>query len=306
MSYESPNLTDKEANDLNLIKIMRPQNPTARIHDLPFKNQKYAIITYFPARGATANEEDMMAYFKIRGTFATEQEAQDRAIEIVKHQDQVLENRIVPVGALFPISTKKLSKDKTVEVVPEDRQYKEQFEEMSKKLKEEEAKAKKLQEDKIRVLKEESEKEYDDFESYVDLKNNIGTACSVIPKLIADINFWVNRLGTLKANIDKLDSTNPDWKNLWFDRLMDKLFIKPGQSKDMDRLIGQHMDNCENYEQKTRVVVDYVNKISIQEFLDNVKSLDDKEQEFKDNVYDYYSSKEGRDLISNNITKIKQ
>ena len=66
--------------------------------------QKFGLFSFIPAKGATPNEKGLFGFAKMRGNFASEQEAEQKAEQIIRDVDSVNTIYHVYIGRPFPIT----------------------------------------------------------------------------------------------------------------------------------------------------------------------------------------------------------
>lgn len=119
MSLKAP--ADRESNQLRLSKETIPEHEVpiamkALNKDIRFTQvEKYyadpviygqhiALVSFVPAKGAKPDKDNIYGMMKVRGVFASEQEANDRAEFIIKNVDSYNEIFHTYVGRPFPIT----------------------------------------------------------------------------------------------------------------------------------------------------------------------------------------------------------
>jgi len=75
-----------------------------RYADPDMPSQKFGLISFVPAKGATPNPNGIFGFAKLRGNFATNHEANDRAEEIVRDIDSYHKIYTTYVGRPFPLT----------------------------------------------------------------------------------------------------------------------------------------------------------------------------------------------------------
>ena len=66
--------------------------------------QKIGLFSFVPARGATPNQQGIYGFAKLRGNFATENEANERAEQIIRNVDSYHQIYHTYVGRPFPLT----------------------------------------------------------------------------------------------------------------------------------------------------------------------------------------------------------
>lgn len=75
-----------------------------RYADPPVELQKYGLISWVPAKGATPNENGVYGFAKMRGNFATSTEANERAEYLIRKVDSYHQIYHAYVGRPFPLT----------------------------------------------------------------------------------------------------------------------------------------------------------------------------------------------------------
>jgi len=97
--------------------------------DPPQHNQKIALVSFVPSSGATPDKDNIYGMMKVRGVYATEDEANERAEFLIRNVDSYHEIFHAYVGRPFPVTTsdtfahdiKKIDiRQKTTDVISED------------------------------------------------------------------------------------------------------------------------------------------------------------------------------------------
>jgi len=92
-------------------------------------NQKIALVSFIPSSGAKPDKDNIYGMMKVRGVYATEEEANERAEFLIRNVDSYHEVYHAYVGRPFPVTTsdgytteiKKIDiRQKTTDVISED------------------------------------------------------------------------------------------------------------------------------------------------------------------------------------------
>ena len=92
----------KVLNNTDFIKKFPSVDRTYADPAIPMQN--IALISFTPAKGATPNESGVFGFAKIRGTYATEVEAEQRAEFLIRNVDSYHQLYHLYVGRPFPIT----------------------------------------------------------------------------------------------------------------------------------------------------------------------------------------------------------
>lgn len=172
-SSHQPPLTDRELADACDAKIKSLKFPQIdrQYADPPIMNQKIVLVSFVPSRGAKPDADNIYGMMKVRGVFATEEEANERAEALIRNHDSYHEIYHAFVGRPFPVTNadgyeKELQtidiRKKTVKLISEDILNKKREEE--KEVREMQEKEKKLLEESKRAKEDLPE---DPYETYI-------------------------------------------------------------------------------------------------------------------------------------------
>jgi len=222
--FKKMTLSDDEVNDATPIlnKDIRFTQIEQHYADPPQFGQNICLVSFVPAKGARPDKDNIFGMMKVRGVYATEQEANERAEYIIRNVDSYHEIYHCNVGRPFPITTTEIYSNeiktidirkKTTDIICEDILSKKQSE--------------KQQIDEIKqrekVLLDESKKAQnnepiDDFENYI-------TEQVKRAQLIWTYVETKKKLVTMKESIDKskevlgkYDEENPDYITKYKDK----------------------------------------------------------------------------------------
>jgi hypothetical protein len=77
-----------------------------RYADPEIPGQKYCLVSFIPSKGAKPDSDNIYGMMKVRGVYATEEEANERAEFIIRNTDSLHEIFHAFVGRPFPVTTK--------------------------------------------------------------------------------------------------------------------------------------------------------------------------------------------------------
>ena len=107
-----PPLTDEQAEvaveELNNNAYVQRMTDFPRVErrfaDPPIPLQKVGLVSWVPAKGATPNEHGVYGFAKLRGNFASEDEACDKAEQLIRNVDSYHQIYHTWVGRPFPLT----------------------------------------------------------------------------------------------------------------------------------------------------------------------------------------------------------
>jgi hypothetical protein len=104
----------KELNDSSFIQKFPRVDRTYADPAIPLQN--YSLFSFMPAKGATPNDNGIFGFAKIRGSFASEIEANQRAEYLIKNVDSYNQIFHTYTGRPFPITLDSKYSAETTEV----------------------------------------------------------------------------------------------------------------------------------------------------------------------------------------------
>lgn len=109
LDSEVPTLTNEQTSEAmsklndNSFTVKFPE-VERRYADPSLDLQKIGLVSFVPAKGATPNEQGIYGFAKLRGNFATEVEANERAEYLIKNVDSYHQIYHTYVGRPFPLT----------------------------------------------------------------------------------------------------------------------------------------------------------------------------------------------------------
>ncbi len=183
--------------------------------------QTYGLISFVPSKGATPDKDGVYGFMKLRGNFATTQEATERAQFLLREVDSYHKIFHAYVGRPFPITLDQKYSAKTEEVDIR----KKAVEVVSEDVKAKRDKEKEEIEDikrREKQLLDEAKPGYkpDPYEEYTVLrvkKAQLVWAYSQTQKKMEDMKKSIIKT---RAQIIEMDAQNPEYAKEYFDRYM--------------------------------------------------------------------------------------
>lgn len=239
----------KVLNNTDFIKKFPSVDRTYADPAIPMQN--IALISFTPAKGATPNESGVFGFAKIRGTYATEVEAEQRAEFLIRNVDSYHQLYHLYVGRPFPItfSSKYSAEMSEIDI------RKETTKSISENIKEEKNKEQKtIKEIKEReqALLQESEKaknddglkdpENDPYEEYITLCVKKAQLSWTFFEHLKKMNEVRDIIIKTRVILAKKDEEYPDFKEKYFEKYMDAR-----KKSGLDEKIRETQDNFLKY-----------------------------------------------------------
>lgn len=222
----SPPLTDEQTTEalrsLNVDDFTkRFPKVERRFADPPIDLQKIGLISFVPAKGATPNEKGIFGFAKLRGNFATEVEASQRAETLIRTVDSYHQIYHTYVGRPFPITT---SSDFSKEISQVDlqRQTAEAYSEDVKKKREKEQKdIEEIQQREKNLLEEVKRPEEPTDDVYTTLRVKKAQLMWTYSENTKRLKEIVGHIAKARYEIERLDRDHPELKDNYMNKYME-------------------------------------------------------------------------------------
>ena len=183
--------------------------------------QTYSLISFIPSKGATPDNDGVFGFAKIRGNFASQQEANERAEYIIRNIDSYHKIFQAYVGRPFPITvdekycanTEEVDiRKKATETISEDVKSKRDYQ--KKEIEE-------IKEREKRLL-EEGKPDYqeDPFDRYVTLRVKKAQLVWGYKNTMEQLNKMKDVIVKTRLDIIEQDGLHPDFNTKHYDRYM--------------------------------------------------------------------------------------
>ena len=229
-------LTENEVDDamkeLNNDAFVRKFPRVDRTYaDPPISMQNIALLSFVAAKGATPNEKGVFGFAKIRGSYATETEAGQRAEFLIRNVDSFNKIYHTYVGRPFPITLSSEYSSETSEIDIR-RQTTETISNHVKEKKLEEQKIVRDMKDKEERLLEESKKntesnatqgpaETDPYEEYITLRVKKAQLTWTFLEHLKKLHEVRDIIIKTRKDVNKLDKLHPTFKDNYFQKYME-------------------------------------------------------------------------------------
>ena len=182
--------------------------------------QYIGLISFVPSKGATPNENGVYGFAKLRGNFATEIEASERAEFLIKNTDSYNTIYHSYVGRPFPITSSSKFSAETSEVDIRKETTKTISENIRQKKRDEEKEIREIKEKEERLLEETRKGELDPYENYITLmvkKAQITFTYLEHQKKMAELK---NIIIKTRESLVEMDQEYPEFQKSYFDKYM--------------------------------------------------------------------------------------
>lgn len=215
----APPLTKDELKNASEVLNVRDFYPVVdRVYaDPKIPQQNIVLFSFVPSKGATPDKDGFYGFAKVRGVYDKEEEATQRADELIRNVDSYHRIFHAPVGRPFPITTlEKFSADH------HEVDLKKKTEDtMSNSVKQEREKELKDMRDireRERKLKEDVKKEIDPIDRYTELrvkKAQLSWTFMDIDKRKEEVKRLIFKA---RADLAEMDNKHPEFKDLYYEK----------------------------------------------------------------------------------------
>jgi hypothetical protein len=219
----APNLTEDEVNlaldELNNDAFIQKFPRVDRTYaDPPPPMQTIGLLSFIPAKGATPNSNGVYGFAKLRGNFATPQEADQRAEFIIRTVDSYHQIFHTYVGRPFPLTESSKYSAETSEIDIR----KETTEAVSTSVKNKKADEQKTVDEikeREEALKEDvSGENVDPYDEYITLRVKKAQLSWTYLEHIKKMEEIKGILTQTRSEISRLDEENAEFKDKYYDK----------------------------------------------------------------------------------------
>ena len=192
-----------------------------RFSDPIIELQRIGLVSFVPAKGATPNKDGLYGFAKLRGNYANEREASDRAEKLIRDVDSYHKIYHCYVGRPFPLTIND-NFSKNVDEIDIEQEITEGMKDDLKKKKREEKKIKKEIDERAKNLKKDMEAELEDPEEVYTMlrvkKAQLQWAYLEHERKMKEIKDLVIET---RAKIEKFDKSHPELRDSYYSKYMD-------------------------------------------------------------------------------------
>ena len=243
---QTTNAMEQLNKDLTYIHVDR------RYCDPAITNQKIVLVSFTPSKNATPDKDNIYGMMKVRGVFATEQEANEHSEMLIRNVDSLHEIYHAWVGRPFPVTTatgyeKEIKsidiRKKTVDMISED---------ILSRRRDDEKELKDIQEKEKRLLEEskkaQANEPLDAFDGYITEQVKRAQLIWTYKETKKKMEQIRDILKTSNVTIREMEETNPEYMDRYREKYM-AARREAGIKDDDDSFIRYlGMDNLDSVE----------------------------------------------------------
>lgn len=215
--------------------------------DPPIPMQNIGLLSFTPAKGATPNEHGVFGFAKVRGNYATQMEADQRAEFIVRNVDSYHQIYHLYVGRPFPITSSSNYSAETSEIDIRREATKTVSSHIKQQKDEEQKEVREMKEREEKLLAESKKAREDDgvgdvevdpYENYITLSVKKAQLSWTFLEHLKKLKEVRDIIVKTREEIAELDTEHPDFREKYFEK-----YMKARQDAGLDMKVRQEQDN---------------------------------------------------------------
>lgn len=198
--------------------------------DDPVPMQTFGLFSFVPAKGATPDQHGVYGYAKLRGNYATQIEADQRAEHLIRNVDSYHQIYHTYVGRPFPCTVSSKYSAETKEIDVRRRTTETISQSVKDKREEEERTTREIKEREKKLLAESKAAREDDitkdpsidpYENYITLRVKKAQLSWTFLEHLRKLEEVRNIIVKTRKQIVELDQEHPEFQNTFFDKYME-------------------------------------------------------------------------------------
>jgi hypothetical protein len=189
--------------------------------DPKYENQVHCLVSFFPAKGAKPDEDGVYGMLKVRGTFATQDEADLKAESLIRNVDSFHSIYHTYVGRPFPLAATKKYICETKDIDIKKKVVETTSEEVRKKREEEKQAMEEIKEREAELLKDVGKSEIDPQDRYIELMVKKSQLTWTYNETMKKMNEMRTNIIKSRSELAELRAQNEDYHTQFFDRYME-------------------------------------------------------------------------------------
>lgn len=209
--------------ELNITSFIE-KFPSVERHfaDLPFREQKIGLISFIPSKNAKPDEHGLFGFMKLRGNFATENEANERAETIIRNEDSYHKIFHAYVGRPFPVTDLSNYSAETSEIDIRSSMTETVSADIEKKKREEKDTIKEMQKRQKELIADTTErKEADPYEEYITNQVKLATLKFTYFETQKKMEEMKASIIKTRTQIADTEAEHTTYKDSYFERYME-------------------------------------------------------------------------------------
>jgi hypothetical protein len=219
------NLTEKEVNEamseLNNVSFVKKFPRVDRTYaDPPPPMQQIGLISFTPAKGAQPDDKGVYGFAKLRGNYATMQEADQRAEFLIRNVDSYHQIYHTYVGRPFPITSSSSYSEETSEIDIRKAMTESVSNDVKQKKMDESKTIQEIKKREEALIADTKQEDVDPYDEYITLKVKKAQISWTYLEHIKKIKEIKDIIIKTRSEIEKLEETNSEFKDKYYDKYM--------------------------------------------------------------------------------------
>lgn len=192
-----------------------------RYADPKISQQDICLISFVPAKGAKPNEKGVFGFAKVRGSYPSEEEANQRAEDLIRKIDSYHQIYHAYVGRPFPLT---ISSDYSKEVTRIDlRQEVSQAtdDDVKRKREREQKDIEEIKQKEQNLLEDVKKTEEDKDDRYTTLRVKKAQLTWTYAETEKKMKQMCGLIATARKEIEELDKNHPELKEIYYNKYME-------------------------------------------------------------------------------------
>jgi hypothetical protein len=189
--------------------------------DPKVENQTHCLVSFFPSKGAKPDDDGVFGMLKVRGSFATQDEADLKAEKLIREVDSFHSIYHTYVGRPFPLASTKKYICETKEIDIKKKIVETTSEEVRKKREDEKKAMEEIKEREAELLKDVAQKEIDPYDRYIELMVKKAQLTWTYNETMKKMNDMKANIIRARSELSSLREQDEDYHTQFFTRYME-------------------------------------------------------------------------------------
>ena len=189
--------------------------------DPKHENQVHCLVSFFPSKGAKPDDDGVYGMLKVRGTFATQDEADLKAEYLIRNVDSFHSIYHTYVGRPFPLAATKKYICETKDIDIKKKVVETTSEEVRKKREEEKQTMEEIKDREKELLADVAKSEIDPYDRYIELMVKKSQLTWTYDATMKKINEMKGNIIKARAELAELRAKDEDYHTKFYERYME-------------------------------------------------------------------------------------
>jgi hypothetical protein len=186
--------------------------------DPEMRNQRICLHSFVPSKGATPDKSGVYGFVKVRGVFATEQEANDKAEELIRNVDSFHSIYHSYIGRPFPLSFNKNFVETVKEVELVEKTIQTISEDIKGKREKDRKEMEEIKEREKKLLESSKEEKEDPFDEYTTMQVKKAQLCWTYTETLKKMDQMKKSIISTRKLIQEREEQNSEYKDKYMEK----------------------------------------------------------------------------------------